>query len=545
MTTIFDRGLDKDVANYEPLSPLSFLKRSARVYPERVAITYRDCTVTYQQLLQRCEAFAGFLDKRGLVRGDVVSVMLPNIPEMLELSHSAISGGRVLHAINTRLDAAAIRFQLEHAESKVIVYDREFAPIVAQMLDDMARPPIALEVVDPHAPEAAGLGHPSYEDAIREGNGHGTLHGPVDEWDAMALSYTSGTTGNPKGVVTHHRGGYLNAMANSIAWSMRYHPTYIWVLPMFHCNGWCFPWTITLQAGTHVCLRKVDVQEIMNLADRHQATHFCAAPVVLSMLAAGASSGRRFDSRVEILTAGAAPAAQVIHDVENLNANVTQVYGLTETYASTVVSAWKADWDEKPQSDRYAMKARAGVQFPACESLDVVDSAMNSVPWDGETIGEVVVRGNTVMRGYLKNADATRQAFAEGWFHTGDLAIRDRDGYISIRDRSKDMINSGGEKMSSLEIEQVLYLHPAVLEAVVVAAPDPKWGEAPWAFVTLKPGQVATDEQLREHCLSQLARYKVPRRFVFSPIEHTATGKVQKFKLREQIRLLLASSADH
>lgn len=537
MQTIFDEGLEKTHANHEPLSPLSFLRRSADIYPEYVAVAYGDYRLTYGRMLERCMAFAGFLDQSGLVRGDVVSVMLPNVPEMVELHFAAITDGRVLHAVNTRLDPQAIRFQLEHAETKLLVYDREYAATIAEAMAGMKTPPIIVEVVDPNTDFAVGpMEAVAYEDALAIGSGRGHLRGPGDEWDAIALSYTSGTTGNPKGVVTHHRGAYLNATANTVAWTMRYHATYLWVLPMFHCNGWCFPWTITLLAGTHVCLRKVDPVEIIRLANLHGVTNLCAAPVVLSMLAACAQQGFSFNQSVRILTAGAAPAPQVIQDVERLNTHVTQVYGLTETYSSTVMSAWKDAWDAQPPEEQYKLKARAGVKFPACEELEVVGPLLAPVPRDGKTIGEVVVRGNTVMRGYLKNREATEEAFAGGWFHTGDLAVRFPDGYIAICDRSKDMINSGGEKMSSLEIEEALLAHPGVFEAAVVSAPHPTWGEVPWAFVSAKAGNVLSEDELKNHCLSRLARYKVPKRFILGPLERTATGKVQKFKLREVAR---------
>jgi fatty-acyl-CoA synthase len=505
-----------------------------------VAIAYRGLERTYREVLERCERFSAFLDQNRAGRGAVVSVMLPNVPEMIEMHFSAISSGRALHTINTRLDPLAIRFQLEHAESKVLVYDREYAGVVGVALAGMENPPLAVEVIDRNVNyDATPLGHVDYETAlqtaVRTGK-VGPLQGPSDEWDAIALSYTSGTTGNPKGVVTHHRGAYLNATANTLAWSMPGHPGYIWTLPMFHCNGWCFPWTVTLLAGTHICLRKVDAAEIFRLANAHAATHFCAAPVVLSMLADTPESTFAFAKPVNILTAGSAPPATVIETVEARNAHITQVYGLTETYSSAVVSAWKDRWNGDPHADRYRLKARTGVRFPTCEGLDVVDEELRPVPWDGQTMGEVVVRGNTVMRGYLKNDAATQEAFRGGWFHSGDLAVRDPDGYVSIRDRTKDMINSGGEKISSIEVEEVLFSHPAVLEAAVVAGPDARWGEAPWAFIDVRPGHILTEEDVVLYCLTKLAKFKVPRRIVFTTLERTATGKVQKYRLREIAR---------
>ncbi len=500
-----------------------------------MAVVYGKTRLTYREFADRCERMSAFLDTRMVGPGDVVSVMLPNIPEMLELHFAGIAGGRVLHPISTRLDARAVRFQLEHSQSSVLVFDREYAAIVTEALAEMDSPPYALEVVDVYASYDQGASaYPNYEDALANVADPVCLTGPHDEWQAIALSYTSGTTGNPKGVVTHHRGAYLNAMANTVGWSLEQHPVYLWVLPMFHCDGWCFPWSITLLAGTHVCLRKVDIDVIFALAESEAVSHFCAAPVILSMLASDANTSQRsFQRPVKILTAGAPPPAAVIEAVEGINTHITQVYGLTETYSSTAISVWRPEWDARPKHERSHLKARQGVQYPACEDMDVVDSQHRSVPWDGQTLGEIVVRGNTVMKGYLNNAAATQEAFKGGWFHTGDLAVRDADGYISIKDRTKDMINSGGEKISSIEIEEVLFEHPAVLEAAVIAAPDPKWGEVPWAFVNVKPGMRMTEEEAMNFCRTRLAKYKVPKRVVFGPLERTASGKVQKFKLRD------------
>ncbi|WP_454743281.1 AMP-binding protein [Cupriavidus necator] len=543
MSSIFNEGLDKTEANYTQLSPLSFLRRTAEIYPDYVAAVYGDRRLTYQNMLDRCKAFAGFLDLAGLVAGDVVSVMLPNVPEMIEMHFGASTEGRVLHAINTRLDSAAIRFQLVHAETKVLVFDSEYAETIAAAVSDMASRPVLIEVHDPTAGFPSGTIPTALplESALVAGKEKAHLRGPRDEWEPIALSYTSGTTGNPKGVVTHHRGAYLNTMANTVAWSMRYHATYLWVLPMFHCNGWCFPWTITLLAGRHICMRRADPRQIIRLANEHGVTNLCAAPVVLSMLAECANEGLSFQQPVRILTAGAAPAPRVISDVERLNTEITQVYGLTETYSSTVMSAWKTEWNSRTPEERYQLKSRAGVRFPACEEMEVVGPELSPVERDGKSIGEVVVRGNTVMRGYLKNSAATNEAFAEGWFHTGDLAVRFPDGYIAIRDRSKDMINSGGEKMSSLEIEEALISHPAVFETAVVAAPHEKWGEVPCAFVNVREGHHVTEEELAAFCNERLARYKVPKRFIFGPLERTSTGKVQKFRLRE----IAAEAANH
>ncbi|WP_137923776.1 AMP-binding protein [Cupriavidus sp. 2SB] len=542
MSSMFDEGLDKTEANYAQLSPLSFLRRTAEIYPEYVAAIYGDRRMTYQQLLDRCSAFSGFLDQAGLDTGDVVSVMLPNVPEMLEMHFAACTGGRVLNTISTRLDAASIQFQLLHAESKVLVFDSEYSDTVAAAISNMATRPVLIEVHDTTAGFLSGKISSAIplDSAIIAGKANAHLRGPHDEWEPIALSYTSGTTGNPKGVVTHHRGAYLNAMANTVAWSMRYHANYLWVLPMFHCNGWCFPWTITLLAGRHLFLRRADPREIIRIANEEGATNLCAAPVVLSMLAECGGEGLSFKQPVRILTAGAAPAPRIIADVERLNADVTQVYGLTETYSSIVMSAWKAEWDSLPVEEKYQLKSRAGVRFPACEDMEVVGPQHTPVSRDGTSIGEVVVRGNTVMRGYLKNSAATNEALAGGWFHTGDLAVRFPDGYIAIRDRSKDMINSGGEKMSSLEIEEVLIRHPAIFEVAVVASPHKKWGEVPCAFINVRAGHHVTEEELVVFCGERMARYKIPNRFIFGPLQRTPTGKVQKFRLRE----VAAESAD-
>lgn len=535
MTSIFSNDLGKCDANYAPLSPVSFLKRSAAVYPEKIATAYGDVVQTYAQLHDRCSRFSSFLKSVGVTQDVAVSVMLPNIPAMIEM-HFAVNGaGGVLHPINTKLDVEAIRFQVEHCEAKVIVFDREYADIVRQVIAGLSHGICAVEVIDPtQASPSVSLGQFDYETLIEQYLPDEHL-GPQDEWNAIAVSFTSGTTGDPKGVVTHHRGAYLNATANAIGWSMPMHPVYLWTLPMFHCNGWCFPWTVTHLAGTHVCLRKIDGPEIFRLIDQYQVTHFCAAPIVLTLITStDAPAKKPFAHRVQILTAGSAPAAATIQEMERLNAEVTQVYGLTETYSSVAISIWKPEWNDLPEADRYRRKARAGVRYPACGGLEVIVPGTSSpVPSDGQTVGEVVVRGNTVMSGYLKNRLATQDAFMDGWFHTGDLAVRDSEGYISIRGRSKDIIISGGENISSGEVEEVLYGHPSVLEAAVVGVDDAKWGEVPCAFLVLKPGANVSAQEVIEYCRSKLARFKVPKHVLFMAITRTATGKVQKFKLRE------------
>jgi fatty-acyl-CoA synthase len=527
--------LKKRRANYEPLSPLSFLRRTSLIYPDQVAIVYGSMRRTYREVDRRCRQLSSFLDKHGVGHGDVVSVMLPNVPEMIEMHFAGPANGRVLHTISTRLDPKAVRFQLSHSRSRVLVFDREYSATVQSAVAELVDPPMLIEVIDRFAPyEQEPSAFLSYDHALLQGDDSCLMENPRDEWQAIALTYTSGTTGNPKGVVAHHRGAYLNSIANALAWEMPHHPVYLWVLAIFHCNGWCFPWTVTHMAGTHVCLRKVDVDAIFSLVESEKVTHLCAAPIVLSMLAeASVGSDRRFPVPVSVLTAGAPPPAPIIEAMEAVNACVTQVYGLTETYSSTAISVWKSHWDALNPDDRYLLKARQGVSFPACEELSVVDKNGNPVPWDGMTMGEVVVRGNTVMSGYLDNPEATDEAFVNDWFHTGDLATRDADGYVTVKDRTKDMINSGGEKVSSIEVEEALYEHPDLLEVAVVAAPDAKWGEVPWAFVSVKPGAQVSEEQLIQHCRDRLAKYKIPKRFIFGELERTVTGKVQKFRLRD------------
>jgi fatty-acyl-CoA synthase len=527
-------NLQKRRANFEPLSPLSFLRRTSLVYPDHPAIVYGDTRRTYQEMEVRCRQISSFLDKRGVLKGDVVSVMLPNVPEMLELHFAGPASGRVLHTINTRLDPEAVRFQIVHSKSKVIFFDREYALIVQSAISTLPEPPLLIEVIDRFGPYSAESSvHLSYDQALSQGDPRSYFGNPDDEWQPIALAYTSGTTGNPKGVVTHHRGAYLNSTANALAWEMPHHPVYLWVLPIFHCDGWCFPWTVTHLAGTHVCLRKVDTDVIFSLVESEKVSHLCAAPVVLSMLAAAnQTDGKTFAAPIKILTAGAPPPARVIEAMEAVNASVTQVYGLTETYSSTAISVWNPKWNDLAAHERFHLKSRQGVPYPACEELNVIDVAGNPVPWDGVTMGEVVVRGNTVMAGYLENPAATDEAFANGWFHTGDLATRDSAGYVTVKDRTKDMINSGGEKVSSIEIEEVLSEYPDLLEVAVVAAPDEKWGEVPWAFVGVKPGTQVTEEQLVSHCRKRLAKYKIPKKFIFGALDRTATGKIQKFKLR-------------
>ena len=527
-------------ANHVPLSPLSFLGRAAAVHPDRLAVVGGGHRMTWRETDERCRRLASALARRGIGRGDVVAVFAPNTPAAFEAHFGVPMIGAVLNAMNVRLDAETVASILAHGEARVLLADREFAPTVAAalaLLPADARP-VVIDIDDPAAPPGAALGEMDYEAFLRTGDPafRGSL--PLDEWDAIALNYTSGTTGRPKGVVYHHRGAYLNAVGNVLTWSMPPHPVYLWTLPMFHCNGWCFPWTVTALAGTHVCLRRVDAATITAALDEHGITHLCGAPVLMSMLLNHPGMRRR-DGAVRMMTAGAAPPAAVLEGMERLNFAVTHVYGLTECYGPVTVCEWDADWDALPAAERATLKARQGVPYVVQEGLMVADPVtLAPVPQDGSTMGELFMRGNVIMKGYLKNQAATDEAFAGGWMRTGDLGVWHERGFVEIRDRSKDIIISGGENISTIEVESVLYRHPAVLEAAVVARPDPKWGETPCAFVTLKPGLGATAAEIIAFCRDHLAHYKAPRTVVFGPLPKTGTGKVQKYELRERARAL-------
>jgi fatty-acyl-CoA synthase len=533
----YDLGLDKNAANYVPLSPLSYLERSAMVYPDRLAVIYGELRQTWAQTYQRCRRLASALAARGIGRGDTVAVMLPNVPAMFEAHFGVPMTGAVLNTLNTRLDAEAIAFMLQHGDAKVLLTDREFAGVIEKALAMLGtRRPLVIEVDDDSAPAGTRLGQLSYEALLAEGNPQHPLRLPDDEWDAIALNYTSGTTGNPKGVVTHHRGAYLNAASNVISWQMPHHATYLWTLPMFHCNGWCFPWTMALIAGTSVCLRRVDPALIYPLIREHHVTHMCGAPIVYSMLInAPAELRAGITHTVQGLIAGAAPPAAVIEGCEAVGIDITHVYGLTEVYGPAAVCAKQESWAALPIERRAELNGRQGVPYPLQQAVAVLDpQTLQPVPADGETIGEIFFRGNVVMKGYLKNPVATEEAFEGGWFHTGDLAVMHPDGYVKIKDRSKDVIISGGENISSLEVEDVLHRHPAVMLAAVVAQPDPKWGEVPCAYVEIKPGSTVTEAELIDFCRTMLARFKVPKRIRFSNLPKTSTGKIQKFVLRQQ-----------
>jgi fatty-acyl-CoA synthase len=538
-TNPYELGLDKNAANYVPLSPLSYIERAALVYPERTALIHGARRQTWRETYARCRRLASALARRGIGVGDTVAAMLPNVPAMFEAHYGVPMAGAVLNTLNTRLDAEAIAFMLQHGEAKVLLVDREFAPVIDKALALVgARRPYVIEVEDDEAPAGKALGETSYDAFLAGGDADFAWRLPADEWDAIALNYTSGTTGNPKGVVTHHRGAYLNAASNVITWTMPHHAVYLWTLPMFHCNGWCFPWTMALIAGTSVCLRRVDPAVIFPLVREHRITHLCGAPIVYNMLINAPPALRAgIGHTLQGLIAGAAPPAAVIEGCEAAGIALTHVYGLTEVYGPAAVCAKQESWEALPAAERAQLNGRQGVAYPLQQAIAVLDPAtMQPVPADGETMGEIFFRGNIVMKGYLKNPSATDEAFAGGWFRTGDLAVMHPDGYVKIKDRSKDIIISGGENISSIEVEDALSRHPAVMTAAVVALPDDKWGEVPCAFVELKPAATVTEAELIDFCRNLLARFKVPKRIVFGELPKTSTGKIQKFMLRARVK---------
>jgi fatty-acyl-CoA synthase len=542
----YDLGLAKTPANYVPLTPLSFLARAAAVYPNHTSAVYEGRAFTWSETYTRCKRFASFLASRNIGRGDTVAAMLPNIPAMNELHFAVPMAGAVLNALNIRLDAPSIAFQLDHGGAKLILVDPEFAGVIAEALTLMKGPkPAVIDVDDKAFAGGKRIGELEYEEALAQGDPAFASIMPDDEWDAIALSYTSGTTGNPKGVVTHHRGAYLNAVSNILAGNLGQHPVYLWTLPMFHCNGWCFPWTIAATAGVNVCLRKVDPAKIFELIPRHGVTHMCGAPIVYNTLINAPNAPQGSAARPVIgLIAGAAPPVAVLEGAERIGMKLTHVYGLTEVYGPASFCAEQPGWDNLSAEQRAQFKRRQGVSYPLQEAVSVIDpETMREVPRDGETVGEVMFRGNIVMKGYLKNEKATQDAFAGGWFHTGDLGVLDEHGYVIIKDRSKDIIISGGENISSVEVEDVLYKHPAVLFAAVVAKPDPKWGEVPCAFIELKDNASATEAEIIAFCRNQMSGFKTPKAVVFGPIPKTSTGKIQKFVLRDQVHSAKAISA--
>ncbi|MGB8856094.1 MAG: acyl-CoA synthetase [Burkholderiales bacterium] len=537
---IYELNLDKNPANYTPLSPLSFIARTAAVYPQLVATVHGQRKITWADTYDRCRRLASALARRGVGKGDTVAAMLPNVPAMFEMHFGVPMIGAVLNTLNTRLDAEAIAFMLEHGEAKVLFTDREFSAVIEKALQLLGRKIIVIDVEDTLHDGGKLLGEIEYEEFIAAGDADFAWKLPHDEWDAIALNYTSGTTGNPKGVVYHHRGAYLNAVCNAVTWAMPSNPVYLWTLPMFHCNGWCFPWTMAAVAGTNVCLRKVDAKLIFDLIRAHKVTHYCGAPIVHNTLInAPQEFKQRINHVVKCLVAGAAPPAAVIEGMERLGFDLTHVYGLTENYGPAAVCAKHDEWNQLTLEQRAELNARQGVAYPMQEAMTVLDPAtMQPVPADGETMGEIMFRGNITMKGYLKNPGATREAFEGGWFHTGDLAVIQPDGYVKIKDRSKDVIISGGENISSIEVEDVLFRHPAVMGAAVVARPDEKWGETPCAFIELKEGGNATEQEIIEFCRERMARFKVPKKVVFGTLPKTSTGKIQKFLLRDQAKAI-------
>ena len=539
VVNIYEQRLDKNPANFTPLSPLSYIERTAVVYPDYPSVVFGDRRYSWAQTYARCRQLASALTARGIGEGDTVSIIAANIPEHYEAHFGVPMAGAVLNAINTRLDAPVMAFILNHAEAKVLLVDPEFSGVVKQALAQVDHDVLLVDIEDLSYDGGERLGDLTYEALLAEGDPEFDWSLPADEWDAITLNYTSGTTGSPKGVVYHHRGAALNATSNILTWGMPQHSVYLWTLPMFHCNGWCFPWTMAANAGTSVCLRTVRDEPIYRAFRDEDVTHFCGAPIILNMLANAPDHLKVFHQQIKVMTAGAPPPAKVIEAMEGMGVEVTHVYGLTETYGPSVVCAWKDEWNEKGAEDRAALKVRQGVKYPALSGLMVADpETLEPVPSDGETMGEIFMQGNIVMKGYLKNPDASDKAFKCGWFASGDLGVMHPDGYIALKDRSKDIIISGGENISSVEIEDILYKHPAVMEAAVVARPDEKWGETPCAFIELKPDEKANEAEILTFCRDRMAHFKAPRTVVFGALPKTSTGKIQKFILRDQAREL-------
>jgi len=536
----YEQGLGKNAANFTPLTPLSFIERTARVFPDHTAVVHGETQRSWTETYHRCIKLASALNRRGINKGDTVAVMLPNVPASLEAHFGVPMCGAVLNTLNIRLDAKTIAFILDHGEAEALLTDKEFAPIVNEALSLCKAKPLVIDVDDALAPDGELLGEIEYEAFLAEGNTGYDWQYPENEWDAISLNYTSGTTGNPKGVVYHHRGAALNSLGNITAWAMPQRPKYLWTLPMFHCNGWCFPWTVTALAGTHICLRRTEPGPIYQSIIDHKITHMCGAPIVMGMLVNASSQEQKtLPHSVKILTAGAAPPSAILEQIETLGFDVTHAYGLTECYGPGVVSEWHPEWDELPTAEKSAKKARQGVPYLVMQDLTVMNpETMQKTPADAQTMGEVFMRGNNLMKGYLKNETATEKAFLGGWFHTGDLGVMHPDGYIELKDRSKDIIISGGENISTIEVEGVLYQHPAVAEAAVVAKPDEKWGETPCAFVALKEEAKSSEEELIQFCRDNLAHFKCPKKIVFAELPKTSTGKIQKFILREQAKTL-------
>ena len=537
--SIYDIDLEQTPANHTPLSPLSFIRRTAAVYPDLASVIHGKRRYTWSETYARCRQLGSALSKHGVKAGDTVAVMASNTPEMYECAFGPAMIGAVVNALNVRLDADIIAFSLNHAETNVLITDTEFSSTMKAAIEKSGREILVIDINDSeYSGDGELLGEMDYEAFIATGDPEMEWSLPDDEWRAISLNFTSGTTGDPKGVVYHHRGAYLNAVCNVLGWNMTHHPVYLWTLPMFHCNGWCFPWTIAAMAGTNVCLRSVNAGSIFAAIDKHKVTHFCGAPIILNFVINATDEERcSFDHNIDIMTAAAPPPASTLAKIQEQGFNVTHAYGLTETYGPAVMCAWKSEWNDEPIEKQAYLKSRQGVNYHMLEELTVMDpETMQRVPADGETMGEVMFKGNIVMKGYLKNAKTTSESLAGGWLHSGDLGVIQPDGYIQLKDRSKDIIISGGENISSIEVESTLYMHPGVSAAAVVAKPDDKWGETPCAFLEMKPGKTSTAEEIIAFCRDNLAHYKCPRTVVFAELPKTSTGKIQKFKLRDLAR---------
>lgn len=538
---IYEQNLDKNAANYTALSPLSFLRRAATLFPDKKAVVHGQRSYNYAEFYSRCRQFASSLAQWGVEKGDTVAIMAANIPAMLEAHYAVPMVGAVINAINYRLDADNVKFVLEHGEAKVFLVDREFSATAKEAIAGLEREILVIDIDDPeYDGPGERLSFTEYELFLSEGDPEFSWELPNDEWNAIALNCTSGTTGNPKGVVFHHRGAYLNALGNLMSFSLDYNSAYLWTLPMFHCNGWTFTWAVTAACGTHVCLRRVDPQLIFPAIKEQAVTHMCGAPIVLNMLSHAPEEQKvSFPQTVKCATGGAAPPSAVIETMNSMGFDVLHLYGLTESYGPATLCTWKPEWDDLDATQKAEIMARQGVHYVTSEDAIVAkESSIEEAPWDGKTIGEILLKGNTVMRGYLKNPEATDAAFEGGWYHSGDLAVRHPDGYIEIKDRAKDIIITGGENVSSLEIEEALYRHPKVMDAAVVAKPDPHWGETPCAFITLKEGVTADEQEIVDYCAGLMARFKRPKTVVFGPLPKTSTGKIQKFVLRNQAKEL-------